>query len=53
MKKYNGYIIAIQDRKDKTLIAENVREERADKMEMIALSRINRDDYFVSIEEVK
>jgi len=48
------YNVKVVDKKDKSfdIVAENVSERKADKIEMGLLRQVNVEDYFVEIEQV-
>ena len=50
---YNIYIQSIKDKNDRTLIGERLTERLAERRELTALSRIDRENYFIDTEEVE
>ena len=53
MKKYNVYIKEIKTGKIIETIGKDMSEERAEKRELSGIMRIDRNNYFVSVEKVK
>jgi hypothetical protein len=52
MTRYNLYITNLATREREAVVAKNVNENRAERLTMAALSRIN-ENYFVEEEEVQ